>query len=333
MNKGLKITLITLCVLIGFILFLLVGIKVGEKIVFLDFYSNANIEFKMPGANDNLVQQGMVYNEDEDVFLIAGYMSDNSASRVYVVSRDGEVLHKVALKNADGSDYTGHTGGIKFYGNYVYITEGTGEKGYDGGLDVFPLDKILAGEESVTTLGRVKTYNNPAYCYIYNGYMMVGEFYHEEAYETADGHRFTTPAGDKNNALIMVFDIDGNTENFGISKEPVAIISTTGDVQGMEIIDNEQFVLSSSWSISKSKLRFYDLNKITKGENTSLYGLSLPTYHIDSSALVKTVEAPPMSEEIVYLDGKLFILNESACNKYIFGKLMSGNELYSYNVK
>jgi hypothetical protein len=287
----------------------------------------------MPGANDNLVQQGMVYNEDEEVFLIAGYMSDDTASRVYVVSKDGEVLHKVALKNADGSDYTGHTGGIEYHGNYVYITDGTGEKGYDGGLDVFPLDKILAGEESVTTLGRVKTYNNPAYCHIYGNHMLVGEFYRKDAYETADGHRFTTPAGDENNALIMVFDVELKGENVDIGKEPVAIISTTGEIQGMETIDDDQIVLSSSWGISKSKLRFYDMNKITKGENTSLYGLSLPTYHLDSVSLVKEVEAPPMAEEMVYLDGKLFILNESACNKYIFGKLMSGNELYSYNVK
>ena len=59
--------------------------------------------------------------------------------------------------------------------------------------------------------------------------------------------------------------------------------------------------------------------------------MDVPLYYEDSASLVEsdTVEAPPMSEEIVYLDGKIWIMNESACNKYIFGKLTTGNYLYS----
>ena len=39
-----------------------------------------------------------------------------------------------------------------------------------------------------------------------------------------------------------------------------------------------------------------------------------------------------MSEEIVYKDGRIYIMTESASNKYIFGKFMSGIEVYSYKV-
>ena len=55
-------------------------------------------------------------------------------------------------------------------------------------------------------------------------------------------------------------------------------------------------------------------------------------YYLDSGSVTETIEAPPMSEEIVCLDGRLYVLNESACNKYIFGKLMSANDLYSYDL-
>ena len=330
-NKAVRITVITLSIILGVIIILLAGVKIGERIRYKDFYSNASKEFKMPGISDGLVQQGMEYVEEKDVFIVCGYMANGSASRVYVVSSDGKVLSKTELKNADGTDYTGHTGGIEYYGNNLYITEGTKEKGYDGGLDVFPLDEVLEGKSEVKKLGRVRTYNNPAFCHIYNGYMFVGEFYRENDYETADSHRFTTPAGDKNNGLIMVFKL-GNSENFNISEDPVAGITTTDAIQGMYTIGDNQIVLSTSWGLSTSKLYFYDMLYIESYESHILVDdFAMTVYHLDSKCLKKTVELPPMAEEIVYKDGKIYVLNESASKKYIFGKFLSANNLYSYN--
>lgn len=329
-NKAVRITLITLSIILGVIILALAGVKIGERIKYNEFYKDANKEFKMPGLNDGLVQQGMEYVSEKDVFIICGYMADDSASRVYVVSADGKVLSKTELKNADGSDYTGHTGGIEYYGNNLYITEGTKEKGYDGGLDVFPLDEVLEGNSQVKKIGRVKTYNNPAYCHIYNGYMLVGEFYRENDYETLDSHRIVTPAGDKNTALITVFKLDDSQLN--ISGAPVAGITTTNAIQGMYTINDDQIVLSTSWGLSTSKLYFYDMLKIESDASAVLIdGNALSLYHLDSKCLVKTLELPPMAEEIVYKDGKIYVLNESACKKYIFGKFLSANNLYSYN--
>ena len=328
-NKAVNITVITLSIIIGVIILALAGVKIGERIIFSEFYKDANKEFKMPGVNDGLVQQGMVYNSEKEVFIVAGYMSDNTASRVYVVSKDGKVLSKTQLKNEDGSDYLGHTGGVEFYKNNLYITEGTKEKGYDGGLDVFPLNEVLEGKEEVKKVGRVKTYNNPAYCHIYDGYMFVGEFYRENDYETLDSHRIETPSGDLNTALITVFKLDDS--KFNVSSKPCAAISTTGAIQGMYILDGKEIVLSSSWGLSKSKLYFYDMLYIKSDlETVIIDGNPLSLYHLDSACLKDTLEAPPMAEEIVYLDGKLYILNESACKKYIFGKFLSANNLYSY---
>ncbi len=328
MSKPIKVILIILGILIGLILLFLIGIKVGEKLRYLSFYQHADKEFKTPGTWDNLVQQGMVYVEEENVFLVCGYMSDDTASRVYVLSEEGKILGITKLKQADGTDYLGHTGGIEYYGNCVYITDGTKEKEYDGGLDVFPLDAILRYEEEVQTIGRVKTYNNPAYCHIENGYMLVGEFYREISYETVDSHHIQTPAGDENTALITVFKLDDSSLH--ITGAPIAGITTTGLVQGMCITENH-IVLSTSWSVSSSHLYVYERAKVT-GETAMLDGTELPIYHLDSASLVKTVEAPPMTEEIVYKNGRIFILSESACNKYIYGKLMSGNSLYSYEL-
>ena len=37
-----------------------------------------------------------------------------------------------------------------------------------------------------------------------------------------------------------------------------------------------------------------------------------------------------MSEEIVCKDGKVYVLFESACTKYIFGNLIRGDRVYAY---
>lgn len=342
-QKALKITLTTLGIILGIVILALGIVRLGEKLIFNDFYQNADKEFKMPGTADGLVQQGMTYLEDKEIFLVAGYMSNGSASMVYVLDKNGEITNKVSLKNADGSDYTGHTGGIEVYKNCVYITEGTKDKDYDGGLDVFPLDQILNDTEAVCA-DRVKTFNNPSCVKIYKGYMLVGEFYREVDYETLDSHRITTPAGDKNTALITVFKIDdSNTDNCYVSNTPVAGISTTGAVQGIETINDEKIVLSTSWGLSKSQLYVYDMDKVGTAnreatlvlgpdDNSTQDDVSIKIYHLDSTSLDQTIEAPPMSEEMVCLNNELYILNESACNKYIFGKFMSGNYIYAYDM-
>ena len=45
--------------------------------------------------------------------------------------------------------------------------------------------------------------------------------------------------------------------------------------------------------------------------------------------LENDIKTPPMSEEIVLIDGKLYQANESASNKYVFGKFTGGKYLYS----
>ena len=328
-NKALRVLFITVASVISFILLLLGGVKAGEKIAFAGFYANATKEFKMPGSNDGLVQQGFVYVEEKEVFLACGYMNDDSASRVYVVDKNGKVLSYSQLKKADGSDYTGHAGGIEYYEDYVYITESSRSKGTGGGVDVFPLNEILNGQQAVTCLGRSLTYNTPSCCHIYNGYMFLGEFYRAGDYETPDEHHITTPAGDQNTSVMTVFKLGDKDVNFGLSEQPVASISCPGAVQGMITINDSKIVLSTSWGLSTSKLYVYDMSKIT--HNTS-ETLGTEVYYLDSASLAEVIDAPPMAEEMVYLDGKIYILNESASNKYIFGKFMSGNYVYAYDV-
>ncbi len=297
------------------------AVRLGEKIAFADFYKRARAEFEMP-VRKNFVGQGLDYLEDENAFITCGYSaSKGKCSMVYYIDENGKATCTL-LKNKDGSNYTGHTGGIAHYREYFYITG-------DDGCDVFALDDLINHRSVSKKLGEVKTLLDPAYCNVYEGKFYTGSFYRKGNYETPDWQRITTPNGDNNTAVITVFDIDDSAaDTFYISPEPVAAYSTAGLVQGMTFTEDE-IVLSTSYGLAASHLYFYDKSGISAGQLT-LSGKNVPLYYLDGACLKASVTAPPMSEEIVYLNGRIYIMCESASSKYIFGKLMSGNSLWSW---
>ena len=304
---------------------LLSGIRLGEKIAFSSFYRRARAEFKIPGTSSGFVGQGLDYLENENAFIACGYSAKKGgSSMVYYIDERGKAT-RTLLKNEDGSNYTGHTGGIAHYKEYFYITG-------DDGCDVFALADLTEHKGESVKIGEVKTLLDPAYCNVYDGKFYTGSFYRAGNHETPDWQRITTPAGDENKAAITVFEIDdGAADSFYISPEPIAVYSTTGLVQGMTFTPDE-IVLSTSYGLASSHLLFYNNSGISAGQLT-LEGKNIPLYYLDGACLERSVTAPPMSEEIVYMDGRIYIMTESASNKYIFGKFMSGNDLYSYNLE
>ena len=322
--KILRKILLILAIIVGALLLLILAIKAGERIIYSDFYRKADREFTIPGLNDDCVPQGFDYIPEEEAFLMCGYMSDDTASRVYLIDKDGKASYAL-MKEEDGSDYTGHTGGISHFDKFLYVT-------HDAGLNVYLLDNLLSGKGELVKIGEVPTYLDPAWSYIYGDYILVGTFYKSGSYETPAEQRITTPAGDQNTSLAAVFRLDA-TLPLGVDPTPVAAISTPGCVQGFCVTDTGEVALSTSWGINSSILYLYDTEKLTVQSTFTVNGVEVPLLYMDSASLARTVKAPPMSEGILCIDGRLYVLNESACNKYIFGKLLSGYGLYSYDLK
>ena len=325
-KKSLKNTAIVLACIAFIFALLFLGIFLADRIACPDFYKNAEKQFAIPGTNSGFVGQGLDYLEDENAFLACGYSAKKgNASMVYFVDSNGKAKLTL-LKNADGSNYTGHTGGIAHYKEYVYITG-------DEGCDVFLLSDFVDGKGESKMLGTVATPIGPAYCNVHDGKFYAGSFYRAGNYETPEWQRMTTPAGDENKSVIVMYNIDDAAcDTFYISPSLSAVYSTTELVQGMTFIGDEM-VLSTSYGIASSHLKFYNTANLVAGEFT-LDGSNqpVPLFHLDSSCLAKDITAPPMSEEIVYLDGKIYIMTESASNKYIFGKFTGATHLYAYNV-
>ena len=197
------------------------------------------------------------------------------------------------------------------------------------GVDVFRLADILEGE-TAEMIGKIAGEYDTDCCTFYNGYLFVGDFYSPETYETPLAHRVTTPAGDENKAIIAVYKADPATE-FGIDPQPVAAISIREKVQGIGFTEDGQIVLSTSYGFASSGLWFYQLDEQRQGK-LELMGREVPLYYLDSANLQWSVEMPPMSEEVVCKDGKVYVLFESACTKYLYGNLIRGEQVYAYEM-
>lgn len=287
---------------------------------FFEFFSHSRGEFVIPGLNTPFVPQGFEYVSGQNLYLICGYMSDESASRVYVRDEAGDTFCSELL-NADGSAYLGHAGGVCYNGDFVYIAG-------DNGLDVFLLSDILSGQPS-RMQGTVITGYSMAYCSFYNGYLLAGNFYYPETYETPANHHIVTPAGDSNTGLITVFAMD-STETFGVKPTPVAAFSTSGRVQGMCFSDEGTIVLSTSYGFAPSELTFYSVDTLRKS-SMDVRGQQVPIYYLDHANQIDQVRLPPMSEEIIHRNGRIYVLCESACSKYVFGRFIRGYQVFSYD--
>lgn len=317
--KAIKITGKVLLYTVLFIVLFLLFLRLGVTLCYFDYFNQTQSEFLIPGLGDHWVPQGFDYLEEQDTYLFCGYMSDGTPSRVYVRSGEGDGYY-VNLFYADGSDYTKHAGGICHNGEYVYIAG-------DDGVDVFRLSDILKGRDA-KKLGKLQLGHDTAYCSFYNGYLLVGNFYHPETYETPAYHRITTPAGNANTSLITIFKVDEDAQ-FGIDPVPVAAISAPEKVQGICFTSDSEIVLSTSYSLGSSNLYYHRIDTTRRGE-VEACGTTVPLIYLDNATLTDTLTFPPMSEELLYLDGRVYILCESACNKYLYGKFIGGDLVYSY---
>ena len=88
--------------------------------------------------------------------------------------------------------------------------------------------------------------------------------------------------------------------------------------------------LTTSWGLGKSFVYKYDLNKITQSGTKQVCGETVPLYNLTMQNMEACYTLPPMAEEIEYVDGRFYISNESASDKYVFGKYTGGRWCRNY---
>ena len=281
--------------------FLLVAVCVYYFCAFYPTFNSLDKreEFLIPGLEDGFVPQGLDYDKDNDVFLMCGYMSDGSPSRLYVI--DEEESKFVTLKK-DGESYLGHCGGVATDGFKVWIS---------GDKEVQTLDysEIINSSNgaSLEILDTKKTGNGCDFIDVVDGRLWIGEFYRKNKYETPMENRVNG-----SNALLYAYKIDhDNTSGF---EELEFCLTLPNNAQGIVNL-GEKIVVSTSWSIPSSKIMVYEnpLKKEAAGEV-----FDVPLYELNDKNLMQSILAPTMTEELTEKAGRVYINFESACKKYKF---------------
>ena len=341
-SKAKKVIVTILVVLVALIAIVLVGARIYFRAPVSSYYKASEKAFVIPGLMDNMVPQGLDYIESSDTYLVCGYQKDGAPSRVYRVDRkSGKDNGYVIMGDENGNGIKPHAGGLASHGEYLFVA---GDE--DAKINVYSLNDVLSAKSGdvVKKLGEFKTVFadckiNVAWICFAEDRMIVGEFYRDPNYMTDESHWVITPSGEENRAIAMAYKFgDGEGSSFGISEIPCEMYSMPGLVQGMTVKDGKIWI-SQSYATAKSTIRCYDIKgsqPIT--EKMKLYSgradadIVIPVYALDSSTQVTSCEAPPMAEEIVFVDGKLLIMCESASMKYIFGNFTGGRWCYATDV-
>lgn len=283
--------------------------------------------FVIPWSNKGYIAQGITYDLASGNFYLTGYMKDGSASPILVVNKkSGKLVNLVRMSNPDGSDYTGHAGGLALMNGKLYVAGSQ-----DGCFYVFKKSAVdKAAKESYLSYSEVLDLKKGgdsikvAYCTTNKGFIYAGEFYRDPQYILSQDHKVNTQNG-LQHALAVGFEInpDGKTTTARLA------YSIPDQIQGICFEGNFVY-LTTSWGLGKSFVYKYDLNKISQSGTKLVCGESIPLYNLTIQNMEECYTLPPMAEEIEYVDGRFYITNESASDKYVFGKYTGGRWCRSY---
>lgn len=346
-TKGqvLEIVFITLIIII---LLIVAGFNIRQFIIYDDFYKAADKTLPIPGLWDGAVPQGFEY--DDGTFYMSCYMADESNSRIYAFDENGENVRYVNLIKSSGRADDSHAGGFAIWNDYAFLAT-------DGIVNIYSKSEIDAELDKdsgeVAPVSQMKVPLEPAFCYASSdGYLFVGEFYEPEEYETDKSHYMVTDCGDEHQAFMAVYKLSEDAEFALESNVPCAIYSIPDNVQGVCLTEDRNICLITSFGLTDSHAYIYidpangayetvepfaEGSKPADGKtfrftlDSKIY--DIPVYFLDTYKLQTVWTMPPMAEEPVYKDGKIYLMYESASNKYIFGKLSGGTHVYSFTQK
>lgn len=316
---------------IALFLLALIGLHIAKYFVYPDYYKNREVVSKIPSLNEGFVPQGLHYDAETDTYIHSGYnASANDCTELYFVN--GKDVKKLLIVDENGERMVGHAGGVTRVGDYLYVVDNAEEKqGKLGILYVYDYKALQQAKDGdgVKALSQFTVDTAGSFCFADSQYIYIGEYYHAGAYETKESHHFTTPAGDENKSILSAYALNADGTLNG--EYPVFSVSIPMEVQGFAVTEDGKLAFSTSWALNSSHLEIHGEMK-DSGTTIGISGKDVPLYYVDSTTRIADISMPVFSEGLSLKDGKIVVSFESACNKYVLGKLFFATKVVSYPV-
>jgi hypothetical protein len=279
----------------------------------LQLPDDAVVSHVIPGLGQGAVPQGMSYAPESDVLLTSHYFDTAHPSCIVAIDwKTGKARHTAKLQEPGGDAHYGHVGGIVVAASALWVAS-------DAYLYRYDLQQVLTSD-TVVALDRFKTEasSEVAFCSAYGGKVWAGEFALPGKYPTDPSHHLVARDGDLRHGWISGYD-----PATGFDVPPERVLSIPDRAQGMVATEEYVFLSISYGRRNPSSVEIFrnPLGQSPHAVVSTSAGAQAPLWYLDGLNHVRSIELPPMAENIVIIDGKLAVLFESGANKFRwFGK-------------
>lgn len=267
----------------------------------------------IPLLDTGAVPQGMTYHEEKNLLLTSYYYKKEVPSCISVMDYTaGDVLHHADLMEPDGSMHYGHVGGLVIESTNLWVAS-------DAYLYRYNLKDMLSNT-NVSAQARFKTEAalEVAFCSFYENMVWAGEFALADEYPTASEHRLAARDGTAHRAWICGYD-----PRKGFEVAPQRVLSIPDRVQAMVATSDYIFLSRSYGRRNRSSLEIYH-NPLKKAPHQTVQTSkdeAVPLWFLDGENHVRSIDLPPMAENMTLVDGKMEVLFESGADAFKwFGK-------------
>lgn len=320
---GRAVIIVLVCLIIAFC-----GGVMGYKADLQDFFDNSTPAFSIPDIHDGFIPQGIAWDAESGCFFLTGYMGNGKVSPIYAIdAATGSLKNKVGMLTENGEKFRGHAGGLSVYRGSLYVAGST-----DACMYSFPIRDVLQAENGafLPAKERIDLKTNEDFIRVSftstdGQRLYAGEFHKGAIFYTHDSHRVEED-GIVQEAYLFGFTL----EEDGV--EPFAVFSIPDSIQGACFADGYLY-LSRSRGLLAGSILSYSLSEVEACGVKNVLGVNVPLFILTEDNAARVTTVPPMCEEMVVRDGKMYIAFEAAANRYLIGKALGLEKVYAVPVE
>ena len=267
------------------------------------------------GLTQGAVPQGMAKLTASDRVLTSHYADDGGPSLLVLTDwQTGSATGTFQLVEPEGHPHKGHVGGIAADSASLWIASDAYL--YRGELDQFTR-KPAGGNFQLLQKFTTEATHEVAFCSVYDDRVWAGEFALGDKYPTDPSHHIKARDGSLRRGWISSYDPVKGFDH------PEQVLSIPDRAQGMVATEDYIFLSISYGRRNRSTIEIHR-NPLADPPHRIVQtskGVDVPLWFLDGKNHVRSIDLPPMSQNIMLIEGQLAVLSESGASRFrFFGK-------------